>query len=296
MQHFCLKNFTEQGKIPVSVRNSPHAENTAPHTHDFVEIVFIRAGHALHQLHDKEGNAVLSNSIIKGDVFTVLPGEIHSYSRSCMFRNYNLCVGRELMEELAAQLQTLEYFDTFFSPTRPVQINQLHLTPMDFLAVEQLIKRLTIALHCDPDSKSRPTAIKLLLMEIFMQVFDGFFKGWKQYPAYVSENFFLSIERLEKFPARRIELSKLAKEVGMSLSGYAHKFKEIVGVSPSEYINLLRLENAKKQLEETSLSLFEIAAQNGFSSDNYFIRMFKKRYGITPKRYRLLCSGPADPA
>lgn len=296
MKTFFLDDFLRGKTLPLSVRNSTHAENTEPHTHDYVEIVFIRAGHAIHHLHDRTGAVVLSNSIIKGDVFTILPGEIHSYTNSRMFRNYNLCVGKQFMDDMAEELQTLAYFDTFFSPDREIGINQLHLTPLDFLAAENIIKRLVLLLHGGLEAKSRKIAVKILLMELFLQIFDGALKGWKQNPARISDKLFMSITKLEARPQDRVNFSKIAREVGMSLSSFTHKFKETVGVPPSEYLNLLRLENAKKQLEETDMPLFDIAAGNGFGSDNYFIRMFKKRYGITPKRYRTLCSGPAEPA
>ena len=297
MKTFFLKNFVRGERLlPLSVRNSSHAEITEPHTHDYVEIVFVRAGHATHHLHDKTGAVVLSNSIIKGDVFTILPGEIHSYSKSRMFRNYNLCIGLQFMEYMAEDLQSLAYYDTFFSAGRDIRINQLHLTPMDFLAAEKIIKRLVLLLHGGLESKSGKIAAKNLLMALFLQIFDGTLKSWKQNPACISDQLFMSIGKLEENPHSKVNFAQIAKEVGMSLSSFAHKFKETVGIPPSEYLNLLRLENAKKQLEDTDMPLFEIAMRNGFSSDNYFIRMFKKRYGITPRRYRLLYSSPADPA
>ena len=296
MKTFHMDNFIKQQKIPVSVRNSPHAENTEPHTHDYIEIVFVRAGHATHHLHRKDGTEVLANSIIKGDVFTVLPGEVHSYSNSRMFRNYNLCIGKSLLEEMAGDLQSLAYFETFFSMEREIKINQLHLTPMDFLVSENLIRRLAFQLHSGIESKSRKLTIKMLLTELFLQIFDGVLNSWKQNPACISDNLFMSISKIESHPHLKVDFAKLAREVGMSLSSYAHKFKETVGVPPTEYLNLLRLENAKKQLEDTDMTLFDIAVSNGFGSDNYFIRMFKKRYGITPKRYRMLYSSPAEPA
>jgi AraC-like DNA-binding protein len=296
MKTFYLENFINEHGLPLSIRNSVHAKNTEPHTHNYIEIVFIRAGHAIHHLHSRDGSEILSNSIIKGDVFTILPGEIHSYSDSRMFRNYNLCIGTDLMREMTNDLQNLTYFDTFFSNQRKMKINQLHLTPMDFLVAENLIKRIALLLHSKLETKNRKIAVKILLMELFLQVFDGVLKGWKQNSASMSDNLFMSINKLEQNPQNKVNFAKLAREIGMSLSSYAHKFKDTVGVPPSEYLNLLRLENAKKQLEETDLPLFDIAVANGFSSDNYFIRMFKKRYGITPKRYRMLYSSPAEPA
>lgn len=41
-------------------------------------------------------------------------------------------------------------------------------------------------------------------------------------------------------------------------------YKEIVGVPPAEYVIMLRLEQVRRKLEETPLSLYEIAAENGF--------------------------------
>ena len=64
-------------------------------------------------------------------------------------------------------------------------------------------------------------------------------------------------------------------------------------MAPIEYCNLLRLERSRRQLEETNLSLNEIAATNGFCDSNYLGRLFKKRYGIPPASYRkkqMFCS------
>ena len=168
MKTFYLENFTNEHGLPLSIRNSAHAENTEPHTHNYIEIVFIRAGHAIHHLHSMDGSEILSNSIIKGDVFTVLPGEIHSYSDSRMFRNYNLCIGTDLMREMTNDLQNLTYFDTFFSDRRKMEINQLHLTPMDFLIAENLIKRIALLLHSKLETKSRKSSISRIFTAIFL--------------------------------------------------------------------------------------------------------------------------------
>ncbi len=295
MKHFYLEKFVRNTGIPVSIRNSPQGEITEPHDHDYIEVVFVYAGHAIHQLHDASGKKVLSNAVIKGDVFTVLPGEIHSYCESCSFRIYNLCIGHEFLKTFSNDLIDLEYYELFFNPERGIRINQLHLPPMDFIAVEDIIKKISLTLHLRPERKSRMLMIRTLLQSLLIAVFDGISKGWKQYPAQIDKKFFLSIEQLEADPTRKLDLKRLSREVGMSLSSYAHKFKDIVGIPPAEYAALLRLEQVRRQLEHTNLSIFEIAAANGFSSDNYLIRIFKKRYGITPKKFRMLCQCSAKP-
>lgn len=62
--------------------------------------------------------------------------------------------------------------------------------------------------------------------------------------------------------------------------------KKHTGMSPVTYLNHIRLLHAKSQLEHSDLSVQEIAEKSGFGSSNYFIRLFRKNFGITPKQYR----------
>ncbi len=276
-------------EMPVMVRDSPQERAAAPHTHDYIEIVLVHSGHGLHCLQDSCGN-VLTNSIIKGDIFTVLPGEIHFYCECEHFRIYNICVDCEFFASLTDELNTLEKFQDFFAAQRSFQINQLHLTPMDFLRVESLLRQL---MHCKYSQRSSYfLAFRVTFLQLMLELFDGM-SGWKKSPAMVDDRLFTLIEKLEAHPEEKIDLEKLAKENGMSVSKLAHKFKDIIGMAPIEYCNLLRLERSRRQLEETNLSLNEIAATNGFCDSNYLGRLFKKRYGIPPASYRkkqMFCS------
>lgn len=270
-------------EMPVIVRDSPQERAAAPHTHDYIEIVMVYAGHGLHCLQDSSGK-VLTDSIIKGDVFTVLPGEIHYYRECENFRIYNVCVAKDFLDSFAGELKTLEHFQNFFSSRRPFQVNMLHLLPADFEAVEGLLRQL-IRCKCSQKS-SRFLAFRITFLQFMLALFDGTASNWKKTPTQVDDRLFTLIEKLEEHPERKINLEELAKKNAMSVSNLAHKFKNAIGVSPIEYCNLLRLSRAKKQLEETNLSLNEIAAANGFCDSNYLGRLFKKHYGIAPVSYR----------
>ena len=56
-------------------------------------------------------------------------------------------------------------------------------------------------------------------------------------------------------------------------------------MTPNEYINRLRINQAKELLTNTDMSVFEIAEAVGFSDQNYFGRVFKKQTGTSPKKY-----------
>ena len=293
MLHYHLTRLRHYAGLPVTISDSKQETNTDPHRHDFIEIVYVYAGHGMHLVHDRSDlEKKQINTVIKGDIFTILPGEIHSYQDTYRFRIYNVCVDPDFLHGLAPELDQLEYFKAFFDSGRSLPVHQLHLTPMEFMNVEEIIRKMTLVLHLDPNRKSRRLVIRSLLLELMILTFDGPHKHWKQYPARIDRKFFLSIERLEAFPARKWDLQTISREVGMSLSSYAHKFKEVVGISPAEYVIMLRLEQVRRKLEETSLSLYEIADETGFSGDNYLIRLFRKRYGITPHKYRALYRNP----
>jgi two-component system response regulator YesN len=63
-------------------------------------------------------------------------------------------------------------------------------------------------------------------------------------------------------------------------------FKNKYGRSPIEYITSVRLMRARELIGYQFVSLEECAKQSGFSSLQYFSRVFKKEFGITPASYR----------
>lgn len=86
--------------------------------------------------------------------------------------------------------------------------------------------------------------------------------------------------------ATEISRDELAGCVYMSPDYLTKLFKKETGMSLSEYIIQKRLALAKQLLEETELSIVEISQRTGFSYSSYFVRIFKKKTGVTPQQYR----------
>lgn len=74
-----------------------------------------------------------------------------------------------------------------------------------------------------------------------------------------------------------------AEMSNLSVSRFSHVFKEIMGVSPKQYILNAKLEKARHLLETTAASVGEISLEVGFDDANYFSRLMKKYKGISPK-------------
>ena len=85
---------------------------------------------------------------------------------------------------------------------------------------------------------------------------------------------------------QKISLNDIADALGLSAPYISRKFKEETGTALSEYIMQIKLEKAKNLLLSTDMSLSDIAYMLGFSSQNYFHKVFKKRFQKTPAEYK----------
>lgn len=83
-----------------------------------------------------------------------------------------------------------------------------------------------------------------------------------------------------------ISLEQMADYINVSSFYLSKLFKEEKGVTFINFISDKRLEKARQLLAETDLSIKEITAEIGYNDQNYFSRIFKNKYGISPKEYR----------
>lgn len=81
-------------------------------------------------------------------------------------------------------------------------------------------------------------------------------------------------------------LSKLIELSGKSQEHFTREFKKYYKITPSDYINHLRLQEAASLLHTCDEKIIDIMYQCGFNNLAYFNRLFKARYGIPPREYR----------
>lgn len=85
-----------------------------------------------------------------------------------------------------------------------------------------------------------------------------------------------------------INLKSLSDKAGMSTTSFYRFFKRELGMTPIEFVLNEKIKSAKKLLKNPSIQINEVCYLSGFEDANYFIRLFKKYEGITPKQYQLL--------
>ncbi|MBS4871436.1 MAG: helix-turn-helix transcriptional regulator [Peptoniphilus sp. oral taxon 375] len=84
----------------------------------------------------------------------------------------------------------------------------------------------------------------------------------------------------------KITLDTVAKKLHLSKNYLCHLFQEETGHKFCEYVSLLRVQHAKKLIEEGKDSFTSISYTCGFSSQSHFSTTFKKYAGCTPKEYQ----------
>lgn len=76
------------------------------------------------------------------------------------------------------------------------------------------------------------------------------------------------------------------KQSGLAKRTFDRRFRAATGYAALEYVQALRIEEAKQMLETTCISVEQIAAEVGYEDTRYFRELFRRLVGLTPGSYR----------
>ena len=100
-----------------------------------------------------------------------------------------------------------------------------------------------------------------------------------------------TIAYLQQHLTRPFDAKHMEDTLHFHFDYLARCLKKYTGLSPLQYLHELQINKAKSLLENTGLSVSEIGMQVGIENTNYFIRLFRKRMGVTPGQYRIIRLG-----
>jgi AraC-like DNA-binding protein len=93
-----------------------------------------------------------------------------------------------------------------------------------------------------------------------------------------------AIDRLRKGFAQPLRIEDIARELGMSVSGFHHHFKAGTGMSPLQFQKHLRLQEARRLMLDEDLDATGAGYRVGYGDASYFNREYKRLFGAPPKR------------
>lgn len=208
-----------------------------------------------------------------GDVIFSRPGEIHNcvLKHETMHRHYCFWLDPKL-ESL------LNGLSRFCGKERRIS-----------LAPEQKARLLSLCAALTEAAQKEDSLLSLCRLLELLHLCGGEPNRRKQYPPRLQE---ILSEMTEHFATIQ-DLSYLSDKYFISQSTLNRLFRQWLGTSPGRYLEGLRLSCARMLLTEGK-SVFEAGNTAGFSDYSGFIRLFKKRYGMTPAAYRRLGYGAND--
>lgn len=93
-----------------------------------------------------------------------------------------------------------------------------------------------------------------------------------------------AIERLRKDFDQPLRIEDLAGELGMSVSGFHHHFKEVTAMSPLQFQKQLRLQEARRLMLDEHLDATSAGYRVGYDDASHFNREYKRLFGAPPMR------------
>ena len=264
-----LKKYQNNSELPLAVwLERPTRLYQIQHVHDCFEFVFVLSGTGWCAVNG------LRFPILRNDLYVLRPGDVHEFTNNPGMRFYNIMFSRKLFsaEDLETFAPLLKWHGKYTLPD-PV-----------FSRAESFLKSVCAELENKQTANMMAAKLSffLFLVELLrLPVRDAAAPDGAKADLVSNILAFVTSRCRE-----RITLDDLARETGGTPEYAGRRFRSLMGISFTDYLNHYRIELACGKLENTALSISEIAADLGFYDTPYFDKCFRKILGISPKAYR----------
>ncbi len=255
--------LTQEGRREPSEIMVDSYEPERLHTHvDFLELFYVHSGRGVAYL---EGtNYILQ----KGDIFCVRPGQVHANFPLEDLMIYNCILSCAFLQGKSG-LPTDELMPF------------LHLTGRTLLEVEGVYEDLLLERERREsyyqymmEGSAERLCVSLLRFQAGHQAQAMHHRAITPLLEYLSEHF------------ATVTLEELARVSSYNASYLSRLFRETFDTSFTDYVNILRVNQAMKLLRETELTVEEVGLEAGFRSRKHFYDMFRRHTGMTPGAFR----------
>jgi AraC-like DNA-binding protein len=276
-----LQEFMNKKGFSIFVDEYYHNNNMRGHSHDFYEFVLVKNGFTAQNL-----NGTFS-ILTPGDVFGMHPGEFHRYFNARNANVINCLFYEEAIDRYFHKLSQYPGFGDIFRKSLGHKPFKVHLDIVQRQELSTLLYKMQK--ECMKPGLGSDLRLEALLLDFLILIsrayeVNGSISINSEYIQ--TKGIIDSIEYIEKNFSNHIKLEEIASLSKLSTDYFSKMFKTMTGVTPSVYLQFIRISNAAELLTNTNLSVSDISYKVGIEDANYFTRLFKKVTGVTPIAYR----------
>ncbi len=246
-------------------------ERFKPHYHDYFEVFLMCRGKAMHLINGQERN------LYPGDLLFIRDFDIHDYAsiNGEYFEFINLAFSKETFKLMSDYLgEGFSFEGLLHSPTPPKAV-------LNKREKEKLFFKMT-----DTPQKSDKSTVKLKYRILLADIFTTYFLNFQDFESDIPAWLEITVEKM-KSPPNFIEgVTKMYEISGKSREHLSRSLKKFYGISPTDFINDLRLEYCANLLIASNLNVTDIAFECGFENISWFYKAFLRKFGVTPFKYR----------
>jgi AraC-like DNA-binding protein len=263
-------------------------ENLGPHGHDFVELVYVDAGSAVH-VHGSHRYPIFA-----GDCFVIAPGERHGYAERNGLHVTNLLFFPRVIKAHLSDLRTMRGFMRFFT-IEPLFRGEnafrhkLHLSASQQRTASQLIETMRRELARQADGyRSLCGAALVQLVVLIARCYDAATNNYITSEEFDRKQSMVeaAITYLEQHYGGEVSVEDVARSAFISPSRLSHVFKQTTGMSLMDYLTQIRIDRAQQLLADTDNTVAQVSFELGIQSPTYFTRLFRRLTGKSPSQFR----------
>ena len=281
MKIFSFADLGHNNAFPFFLQRATVEAGFATHGHSFSELVVVLSGSGLHVTEAE------TYAICRGDVFVLNGPTVHGFEDSSQLRLCNLMYDPERLIQPHQDLRAAPGYQALFvlepSYRKRGFRGKLQLSEADLRAVVTLLNAL------EREQEAQLQGYRSLLSALFMQLvvlLSRYYAASPERPTRSVLRLAKAFSYLEENYHHPLDLADLSSRANLSKNQFLRVFKKAFGTTPIDYLNELRVQKARELLENSSLTVQQIAFDTGFSDSNYFSRQFRKVMGISPSAYR----------
>lgn len=263
-------------------------ESIAPHSHEFIEFVFVSTGTGTHIYRGVE------YPIREGDVFVIEPDADHAYVADTgnPLAVYNILIAPPLLKHELQALSSVAsfvdffYVEPFLRETAQFQ-SRLTLTSHERLDMLLALERIS------EEYREKKIGYRLLVKTRLIEMFVFLSRCYGELlhkPMTTNASSDKTMRRIAEFirlhHASPLTLAQVSQMCDLSTSAFAAKFKQHIGKTFVEYRNDIRIDIAKKLLSSTDHTILSVSQDVGFDDLSFFNKLFKQSAGMSPGQYR----------